>query len=176
MKTSIKAAVAALAMAAATGSQAALYSAIMNGATQSPPNNSLASGSVVLIYEPGTHTLTINAAFAGLQSNSTGGHIHCCTAVAGSGNAAIAIDSPNLPGFPVGARFGPYYRTLNTSLPATWDPAFLAAHGGTTAGAEAALQAGLAAGKAYFDVHSVNRPAGEIRGYLKGVGALAESE
>ncbi|MGV7209803.1 CHRD domain-containing protein [Oxalobacteraceae bacterium A2-2] len=176
MKKVIYAALAVAGMTAAAASQAALYMTIMNGPTQSPMNNSPATGSVVLIYEPGTHMLTINSAFAGLLANSTGGHIHCCTPVSGGGDAAIAIDSPNLPGFPVGSRFGPYTRTLNTSIPATWDPAFLAAHGGTTAGAEAALLAGLSGGKAYFDVHSVNYPNGEIRGYLKGVGLAAESD
>jgi len=48
----------------------------------------------------------------------------------------------------------------------SWNPAFITATGGTPAGAEAALLAGLAAGQAYLNIHTVNNPGGEIRGFL----------
>ena len=48
----------------------------------------------------------------------------------------------------------------------SWNSAFITAQGGTPGGAEAALLAGLAAGKAYLNVHSTYRPGGEIRGFL----------
>jgi hypothetical protein len=38
--------------------------------------------------------------------------------------------------------------------------------GGTAAGAEAALLAGLQSGRAYFNVHTTAYPGGEIRGFL----------
>jgi hypothetical protein len=40
------------------------------------------------------------------------------------------------------------------------------ANGGTTAGAEAALLAGLEAGQAYLNIHTTMFPGGEIRGFL----------
>ena len=39
--------------------------------------------------------------------------------------------------------------------------------GGTTAGAEAALLAGLMGGTAYFNIHSTTFAGGEIRGFLQ---------
>ncbi|HRF74800.1 MAG TPA: CHRD domain-containing protein, partial [Accumulibacter sp.] len=43
---------------------------------------------------------------------------------------------------------------------------FITAHGGTTAGAEAALFAGMSLGEAYVNIHTTFRPGGEIRGFL----------
>jgi len=40
----------------------------------------------------------------------------------------------------------------------------MSGHGGTAAGAEAALVGGLAAGQAYFNIHTSPFPGGEIRG------------
>jgi hypothetical protein len=48
----------------------------------------------------------------------------------------------------------------------SWNPAFVTANGGTTAGAEAALLAGLAADQAYLNIHTTNFGGGEIRGFL----------
>ena len=48
----------------------------------------------------------------------------------------------------------------------SYNPAFVTANGGTVAGAEAALLAGLHAGTAYLNIHTSMVPAGEIRGFL----------
>jgi hypothetical protein len=55
---------------------------------------------------------------------------------------------------------------FDMTLASTWNPAFVAAHGGTPAGAEAALAAGAAAGEAYLNIHTTVVPGGEIRGFL----------
>ena len=46
------------------------------------------------------------------------------------------------------------------------NPSSVTANGGTPATAEAALLAGIGAGKAYWNVHSSTFPGGEIRGFL----------
>jgi hypothetical protein len=55
---------------------------------------------------------------------------------------------------------------LDLTQASSWNAPFIAANGGTPAGAEAALAAGAAAGQAYFNIHTTNFPSGEIRGFL----------
>jgi hypothetical protein len=52
------------------------------------------------------------------------------------------------------------------TLASSYNPAYVAAHGGTTAQAEIDLFAAIAAGKAYFNIHSSVYGGGEIRGFL----------
>jgi CHRD domain len=47
-----------------------------------------------------------------------------------------------------------------------YNPAFVTANGGTVAGAEAALIAGLESQLTYFNIHTANFPGGEIRAQL----------
>jgi hypothetical protein len=51
----------------------------------------------------------------------------------------------------------------------TYNPAFVTAQGGTIAAAEATLVAGLLAGNAYLNIHTMMFPNGEIRGFLSAV-------
>jgi hypothetical protein len=67
----------------------------------------------------------------------------------------------------LGGNSGNYDHTFDLRDAGSWNKAFITAHGGTPAGAEAALLAGLAADKAYLNIHS--KPVfggGEIRGFL----------
>jgi hypothetical protein len=50
--------------------------------------------------------------------------------------------------------------------PASYNPAFVTANGGTVASAKPVLLAGLLAGQAYLNVHTSGNPSGEIRGVL----------
>jgi hypothetical protein len=61
---------------------------------------------------------------------------------------------------------GSYAETFDLTDPASWNAAFITANGGTTAGAEAALAAGLDIGVAYLNIHSDFASSGEIRGFL----------
>ena len=49
---------------------------------------------------------------------------------------------------------------------ASYNPTFVAANGGTAASAAKALLAGIQAGQAYLNIHSMMFPGGEIRGFL----------
>ena len=64
---------------------------------------------------------------------------------------------------------GTYSSLFDTSLAATYNPAFITAHGGTVASAEAFLFEGMEAGKAYVNIHTSFRTGGEIRGNLAAV-------
>ena len=77
----------------------------------------------------------------------------------------VAVTPGTLPGFPVGVSSGTYGYTVDLSSSASFTGAFLALGGGTAAGAEALLIAGLNAGTAYFNVHTSTFGGGEIRGF-----------
>jgi hypothetical protein len=176
MKSSIRnwAAAAGLLLAATTGANAATYTTILTGAKEATPNTSDGIGAAAVKFDAGTHVLEISTAFSGLFGDSTAAHIHCCTTMPGDGTAGVATELPSFSGFPLGVQTGAYNHTFDTSLAATWNPAFLSANGGSTAGAEAALLAGLNAGEAYLNIHSSAYPTGEIRGFLAPATAVPE--
>jgi hypothetical protein len=150
----------------AGASQALTYTAQLSGPNESPPVASPGTGFSIVNFDAAAHTLRVNETFSGLLGNTTASHIHCCLATPATGNAGVATQVPTFAGFPLGVTAGTYDNTFNTLLPASWNPAFITANGGTAAGAEAALAAGLAAGTTYINIHTNLFPAGEIRGFL----------
>lgn len=160
------AALALLLAAACAAAAPKTYSASLSGAAEVPPNASPGSGHVTVVFDLSAHSLYIDADFAGLLGHTTAAHIHCCTAAPLSGTAGVATMLPTFTSFPSGVHAGDYYASFDTSLAATWNPSFITSHGGTTAGAEAALLAGLDGRRAYFNIHSDSFTSGEIRGNL----------
>lgn len=142
------------------------YSATLNGANESPPVISGGTGFALFVYSAAARTLSVNASFSGLTGNTTAAHLHCCTLVALTGTAGVASTTPTFAGFPLGVTTGAYSNLLDLSLSTSWNPAFITANGGTTATAEAALVAGLNAGKVYFNIHTSTSGGGEIRGFV----------
>jgi hypothetical protein len=78
----------------------------------------------------------------------------------------VATQTPTFTGFPLGVTSGSYDHTFDTLDAATYNPAFVAANGGTAASAEAVLFAVMAQGRSYLNIHSSVFPGGEIRGFL----------
>jgi hypothetical protein len=142
------------------------FLAVLDGPSESPPSGSPGTGFAVVVIDPDAHTLSVQVSFSGLVGLTTASHIHCCTAAPGIGTAGVATAVPTFPGFPLGVTSGTYDRTFDTLDDATWNPAFEAAHGGTAAGAEAFLFAGMIAGLSYLNVHTDFKRGGEIRGFL----------
>ena len=136
----------------------------LSGAAENPPNGSPGTGFAVVTFDPVAHVMTVHAEFANLVSPTTVSHIHCC--VDAPGNVSVATTTPTFPGFPAGVTAGIYDNVFNTLAAGTYNPAFVTAQG-SIAAAEAALFAGLLAGRAYFNVHTVQFPGGEIRGFLR---------
>jgi hypothetical protein len=153
-----------LALCVSSASQAAIFTTRLSGPNEAPPNTSPGTGSGTVNFDLTAHLLNIDMSFSGLTSGTTASHIHCC--VAPPGAAPVATQVPTFTGFPLGVTSGTYNRSFNTLDPATWNPSFVAANGGTAAGAEAALAAGLAAGTSYLNVHTTAFPNGEVRGFL----------
>ena len=168
MKLSIR--LAALAVAACAAFPALAheleYQAVLSGPAEAPPNGSPGTGFVDLLIDLDLATMRVQASFSGLLGTTTASHIHCCTAVAGTGTAGVATPTPSFPGFPGGVTSGTYDHTFDLTLASSYSAAFITANGGTVGGAMNALLAGLADGKAYYNIHSTLYPGGEIRGFL----------
>jgi len=113
--------------------------------------------------------MRVEVTFAGLLGMTTASHIHCCTALPETGTVGIATETPTFSNFPLGVTSGTFSQTYDLLADATYNPPFLAAHGGTAAGAEAAFIQGLEDDRAYLNIHTTFRPSGEIRGFLQQV-------
>lgn len=143
-----------------------LYTAALSGPAESPPNASPGTGNALVAYDPVAHTLFVDVDFMDLVAPTTNAHIHCCTAVAATGTAGVATTTPTFPGFPAGVTAGAYTQTFDLTAASSFNPDFINLNGGTPDLAESTLAAGLAAGEAYFNIHSAAFPGGEIRGFL----------
>jgi hypothetical protein len=144
---------------------AIVYTAQLDGPSESPPNASPGTGFAEVDFDIVAHTMLVEVTFSGLLGTTTASHIHGPTALPGIGTAGVITTVPTFTGFPLVVTSGTYLHTFDTSLSSTYNPAFVTAQGGVAA-AEAALAASLAAGTAYLNIHTTFRPAGEIRGFL----------
>lgn len=140
----------------------------LSGANEVPAVNSPGAGFATVFLDPQANTLQVNVTFGNLTSDTTAAHIHCC---AGPGtNAIVATAIPTFPNFPLGVTSGGYISpAFDLTMVSSYNPAFIAAHGMTVAGAEAALIAGMLAGQSYLNIHTAANPTGEIRGQLSAV-------
>ncbi len=125
-----------------------VYTTVMTGPAESPPNSSTAVGLGIVTFDSVALTMKVNEQYFGLTGGPvTGSHIHCCTAAANTGTAPVVVDFFSS-GFPTSA-FGNFDFTYTLSA-ATF----------------ATLNAGAAAGQAYLNIHNAAFPGGEIRGFL----------
>lgn len=164
-----------LSLAMPAAAHQSVYAAPMRGSSETPPNASPGTGHARVTIDFDLFTMRVEATFSDLTGNVTAAHIHCCTAVAGSGNVGVATMLPSFTDFPLGVSAGSYDKTFDMSLASSYNqttsppaasPGFLQANGGTPATAFNALVAGLDAGKAYLNIHTSTFGGGEIRGLL----------
>lgn len=143
-----------------------VFTTTLTGSQEVPPSGSPGIGSALVTLDTVTNILTVNVSFAGLVSPTTASHIHCCTPP--GANALVATAVPTFPGFPLGVTTGTYLMSFDLTSASTYNPAFITAHGGTVAGAQAAFITGLTNGLTYLNIHTQQFPGGEIRGQLVG--------
>lgn len=146
-----------------------IYSAVLNGASESPANASPGTGTTSVTIDDVANTMRVEVLFSGLTGTTTAAHIHAATAVAGSGTAGVATTTPNFPGFALGVTSSSYDATFDMTLASSYNAAYLTANGGTTATAFSALKTAIGDGKSYFNIHSSTFAGGEIRGFLTAV-------
>lgn len=154
-------AAAAAAAAPAFAQSSATYRSIASGPAESPPNASF--GTSLTTIEINDSMIMIDAPFRDLTGATTMAHVHCCTGSPFSGTAGVAVP---FTGFPTGVRAGEYSAAVPLYEESSYDPAFLAANGGTAQGAASALVAGMNANEAYVNIHTSAYPGGEIRGFV----------
>jgi len=137
----------------------------MSSLNENPaPPSSSGTGTALVTWDTVTNMMTVNVVFSGLTSPDTAAHIHCC--ISAPGTTGVATTVPTFTGFPGGVTSGTYAHTFDMLAPGSYNPAFVTAHGGTAASAAAALLAGMEAGQTYLNIHTVQFPGGEIRGFL----------
>lgn len=144
------------------------YFAVLNGPNEAPPTVSQGTGMAYVTVDAVLHTLLVQVSFTGLLAGDTASHIHCCTTVPNAGTAGVATVTPTFTGFPSGVTSGTYIHLFDMTLDSSYNPAFVTAQGSVTK-AEAALEAGIASGQTYLNIHSTTFPGGEIRGFLQPV-------
>jgi hypothetical protein len=160
-------------MALLACSSLALGAVYSGGFEDETGTGSTATGTAKVTHDPVAHTLRVQATFTGLTSNTTAAHIHATTASPFTGNAGVASQTPSFVGFPLGVQSGTFDNTYDLTLASSWNATFITNNGGTPASAEAALVAAMAAGRAYFNIHTVNFGGGEVRAWLPEPASLA---
>jgi hypothetical protein len=137
------------------------YRAVASGALETPPNAS--PGTSLVTIDLGGKEMLVDMPFRDLDGTTTAAHIHCCTSTAFTGTAPIAVPFPD---FPTDVHAGTYSNAIALGDAASYDPAFLTAHGGTVQGAATALVDAINANEAYVNIHTSLYPDGEVRGWL----------
>ena len=111
------------------------------------PSTSTATGMALVSFDDVAQSIGVALIFQGLANGSPFGHIHCCTASAGAGNAGVALQFATLPQ----SSYGSYNDTFT---PVNF----------TT------ILSGALAGQAYVNIHTPGTyGGGEIRGFLRAV-------
>jgi hypothetical protein len=137
-----------LALAAVPARAGTIFVATLTGGQETPPNASAATGFGTFELNDAMTELTFNVTFSGLSSGLTGAHFHDAPpGVAGPIVRPISEAEGAVPGITSGVISGVW--TSADAQPLT-----------------AALVADLLAGRIYFNIHSDQYPAGEIRGQL----------
>lgn len=143
-----------------------IFTAVLSGGAESPPNVSLGTGFATVTLDLDLFTMRVQADFSGLTGTTTAAHIHAPTAMPFMGTADVATQVPSFDGFPNGVMAGSYDHTFDMTLASSYNPAFITANGGTISMASNALFSALENGTAYLNIHTTAFGGGEIRGFF----------
>lgn len=156
---------AALAFASIASAHTSVFTALLSGAAEAPPNASPATGFARVTIDLDLVTMRLETNFTGLTGTVTAAHIHGPTAVEGTGTAGVMTMTPSFAGFPHGASSGSYDQTFDLTLNGSYNASFITAQGGTSQALNA-LVAAIEQGKAYLNIHTTTFGGGEIRGFF----------
>lgn len=156
---------AATLLAASSGHAATIYTGVMSGANEVPPNASTASGFITVTIDG--NQMMVDLTWENLiGGNPAAAHIHCCTNPGSNVGVAVGFSA-----FPALAS-GFYSHTFDLLDSTIYTANFLNNFGGgTVEGARTALLAGFESGQAYSNIHNAQFPGGEIRANLTEAGS-----
>ena len=160
------AAIALVASATVADANVLVYTASLSGPNESPANASPGTGFGTITIDDILNTMRVQFSFSGLTGTTSAAHIHAATAVAGTGTAGVATQTPFFAGFPTGVTAGTMDTTFDMTLASSFNASYITANGGTPLSAFAALEAAANGGKAYLNIHTSTFGGGEIRGFL----------
>jgi hypothetical protein len=166
MKALLKPLLLSAALLFGTAPQAAVFEFVttLSGAAENPPVSTTGTGLAKIFFDDVAQTLDVFVVFSGLLTPTVDAHIHCC--IDPTQNTSIAVGFSGAGGFPLGVTAATYQNTFDLTNASIYTAGFLAAGGGTAAGASAHLLTNLLAGLAYVNIHTSGNPKGEIRGQL----------
>ena len=125
---------------------------------------STATGNALVQLDLDLVTMRVVINFSGLNGNSVAANLFVPTPPTGVGD--IIANVPSLLAFPVGVTSGTYDQTFDLTVAGSYNPAFIAAAGGTVADALEALHDAVEADTAFITITSTSFALGEIRGGL----------
>jgi hypothetical protein len=157
---------AVLAMPMISQAAVTVYTTVLSGGAQNPPNASPATGTATVTIDSTFATMRVEAIFSGLTGNTTASHIHASATLPAGGNTGVATP---FGGFPLGVTSGSYDFTFDMTQAASYSGSYITANGGTPAAAFTALQSQMANDQAYLNIHTTTFGGGEIRGFLTAV-------
>lgn len=143
-----------------------VYTAILSGPAEAPPNASPGTGFATVTFDLDLITMRVEATFSGLLGTTTAAHTHGPTTVPGAGTASVMTVLPSFVGFPLGVTAGSYDHTYDMTLASSYSGGFITGSGGTVALAFNRMLQAHRDGAAYLNIHSSVFPGGEIRGFL----------
>jgi len=149
-------------LTAGAANAATFFKGSLSGSQETVPNASTATGNGTIELSDDMNSIKVNLSWNNLTAPAAAGHIHCCAFLGAIGPVAIDLAPSNVI---TGSASG----TFDLTLAGTYGGVFLNANGNNAVSARAAFLAGLTGGKAYFNVHNQNFPAGEIRGQIAAV-------
>ena len=82
-----------------SGKQPLVFTATLNGAQETPPNNSTATGTATLLLSPDEQTARVSLNFTGLSSAETAAHIHGPAAPGVAGNVLFPLPNGSFSDF-----------------------------------------------------------------------------
>src|SRR4051794_21102100 len=83
-----------------------VYTPVLNGPNEDPPNASTATRFAGGAFDPASFMMHVHVTFSGITSLTTAAHIHTPTPAPFTGTAGVATTTPSFPGFPLGVASG----------------------------------------------------------------------